>query len=575
DLLEEILEAAVVGFEDRVLRREIDRVVAQQPVVEAGPREAADRLVDVVHRQRDAAAFVLIHLALDRGAAVGRRERHGQRPGAGDDEVGRAILVAEGVTADHDRLRPAGHEPRNVAADDRLAEDRAVEFVADRAVRRLPHLLQSELLDARLVRRDRRAFHADAVLLDRARRVERHPIVGRVPVLDPQIVVLQVDVEIRQDQLVLDELPDDARHLVAVELDDGVLDLDLFQRCLRVGWAYGGQFARGARCPRPRPPASSGRSGGRPAGTRAGGAKARFMRVVSLLPSSTEILFAIGAGDTVVGVTHECDFPAAARTRPVLTSSLLPHELDAAGIDRHVRARVHAGSSLYGLDDAKLAALEPDLIVTQELCAVCAVSYEIVDRAAKRLRGDPRVVSLEPSSLDDVFGTIRFLGELTGARAGAADLVARLTARADALRARVAARPRERVLVLEWTDPPMSAGHWTPGLVELAGGEPVVASPGVNSRVLGWDEIARADPDVVIVAPCGFGLERAAREVAALPPEAARAFGALRAVREERAFAMDGNAYVNRPGPRLVDSAEIFARAVSGGGAELERLRAA
>ncbi|HZO94662.1 MAG TPA: cobalamin-binding protein [Candidatus Baltobacteraceae bacterium] len=299
------------------------------------------------------------------------------------------------------------------------------------------------------------------------------------------------------------------------------------------------------------------------------------MRVVSLLPSSTEILFAIGAGDTVVGVTHECDFPAAARTRPVLTSSLLPHELDAAGIDRHVRARVHAGSSLYGLDDAKLAALEPDLIVTQELCAVCAVSYEIVDRAAKRLRGDPRVVSLEPSSLDDVFGTIRFLGELTGARAGAADLVARLTARADALRARVAARPRERVLVLEWTDPPMSAGHWTPGLVELAGGEPVLASPGVNSRVLGWDEIARADPDVVIVAPCGFGLERAAREVAALPPEAARAFGALRAVREERAFAMDGNAYVNRPGPRLVDSAEIFARAISGGGAELERLRAA
>src|ERR1700736_5610566 len=151
------------------------------------------------------------------------------------------------------------------------------------------------------------------------------------------------------------------------------------------------------------------------------------MRVVSLLPSATEILFAIGAGDQVVGVTHECDFPPEAATRPHLTSSLLPAELDSAGIDRHVRASVHAGSSLYGLDDRALAALEPDLIVTQELCAVCAVSYEIVDRAAKRLRGDPRpstssgqgylhpqVVSLEPSSLEDVFATITFLGQLTG-----------------------------------------------------------------------------------------------------------------------------------------------------------------
>ncbi len=298
------------------------------------------------------------------------------------------------------------------------------------------------------------------------------------------------------------------------------------------------------------------------------------MRVVSLLPSSTEILFAIGAGDAVVGVTHECDFPAEARERPVLTSSLLPPELDAAGIDRHVRARVHAGSSLYGLDDAKLAALAPDLIVTQELCAVCAVSYEIVDRAAKRLRGDPRIVSLEPSSLDDVFATIAFLGELTDARAGAAALVSALRARAGTLREGVAGRARERVLVLEWTDPPMSAGHWTPGLVELAGGEPVLANPGANSRVLTWDEIAAADPDVVILAPCGFDRARALEAAGTLPPEAARAFARLRAVRDGRAFAMDGNAYVNRPGPRLVDSAEIFARAIAGGGAQLDRLRA-
>ncbi len=288
------------------------------------------------------------------------------------------------------------------------------------------------------------------------------------------------------------------------------------------------------------------------------------MRVVSLLPSATEILFAVGAGDQIVGVTHECDFPERARSLPHLTSSLLPHELDAAGIDRHVRASVHAGSSLYGLDDARLAALEPDLIVTQELCAVCAVSYEIVDRAAKRLRGDPRVVSLEPSSLEDVFSTIAFLGELTGTQAGATALLASLRERVEAVRATNAGRARPRTLVLEWTDPPMSGGHWTPGVVELAGGEPVLANPGANSRVLTWDEIAAADPDVVLVAPCGWDLPRAQAALAELPPAAARAFAALRAVREGRAYALDGNAYFNRPGPRLVDTAEIVAAALAG-----------
>ncbi|MBV9409384.1 MAG: cobalamin-binding protein [Candidatus Eremiobacteraeota bacterium] len=287
------------------------------------------------------------------------------------------------------------------------------------------------------------------------------------------------------------------------------------------------------------------------------------MRVVSLLPSATEILFGIGAGDQVVGVTHECDFPEEARTRPALTSSLLPAELDAAGIDRHVRARVHSGSSLYGLDDAKLAALEPDLIVTQELCAVCAVSYEIVDRAAKRLRGDPRIVSLEPSSLEDVFATIAFLGDLVGKQEGAAALLADLRARVAALHERTTAQPRPRTLVLEWTEPPMSGGHWTPGLVELAGGEPVLGSPGANSRVLTWDEIAASDPDVVIVAPCGFDLDRADHEIAALPPASWAMFASLRATREDRAYVMDGNAYVNRPGPRLVDTAELFAAAIA------------
>jgi iron complex transport system substrate-binding protein len=282
-----------------------------------------------------------------------------------------------------------------------------------------------------------------------------------------------------------------------------------------------------------------------------------MVRVVSLLPSATEILFGIGAGKLVVGVTHECDFPDEARALPALTSTLLPQDLDAAGIDRHVRAKVHAGSSLYGLDDERLAALEPDLIVTQELCAVCAVSYDIVDRAAKRLRGDPRIVSLEPSSLEDVFSTIAFLGELTDRRDGAAALLAELRARVAALAARVADLPRPRTLVLEWTDPPMSGGHWTPGLVALAGGEPILANPGANSRALTWDEIADAQPAVTIVAPCGFDLPRTQIAFEAIP-------AAHRALLGANVHPIDGNAFVNRPGPRLVETAELFADAIHG-----------
>ena len=174
-----------------------------------------------------------------------------------------------------------------------------------------------------------------------------------------------------------------------------------------------------------------------------------------------------------------------------------------------MRTAMHAGSSLYHLDSALLAQLEPDLIVTQELCAVCAVSYEIVDSAAKRLRSDPRVISLEPLSVQDVFANIMQLGELTGHSAEAHNLVARLESRVAALRAKTAgAAKRPRTLVLEWTDPPMSAGHWIPELVELAGGTPILANPGANSRRLEWSAIAHAEPEAVVVAPCGFDLAK-------------------------------------------------------------------
>ncbi len=282
------------------------------------------------------------------------------------------------------------------------------------------------------------------------------------------------------------------------------------------------------------------------------------MRVVSLLPSSTEILFAIGAGDDVVGVTHECDFPAQALTLPRLTSSALAHGASSGEIDRHVRASLHAGSSLYHLDSALLERLAPDLIITQELCKVCAVSYEIVDRAAKRLTVDPRVVSLEPSSLADVFDTIRYVGELTGHADRARRVIAALETRIAAVRERTLhATAKPRVLVLEWTDPPMSGGHWTPGLVELAGGTPVLGNPGANSQTLTWDMIAREDPDMIVVGPCGFNLEQTRAAVAELSSNAV--WRSLRAVRSDAVHLIDGNAYLNRPGPRLVDTAEMIA----------------
>lgn len=289
------------------------------------------------------------------------------------------------------------------------------------------------------------------------------------------------------------------------------------------------------------------------------------MRIVSLLPSATEMLFAIGAGDEVVGVTHECDYPEEALRLPRLTASAGPDYATPAEIDRHVRESLHQGSSLYSLDRGLLESLRPDLIVTQELCPVCAVSYEVVDAAAKQLRSGAPIVSLEPSSLRDVFDTILLLGRMTGREAKAREVVVSLEARVAALAAaQKLGERRPRTLVLEWSDPPMSAGHWIPELIELAGGEPVLANPGVDSKRLEWDAIAAADPDAVIVAPCGFDLPKTKSAIAAL--HATPQWRSLRANRSGRVLALDGNAYLSRPGPRLVEASEIIAKWYDGAG---------
>ena len=287
------------------------------------------------------------------------------------------------------------------------------------------------------------------------------------------------------------------------------------------------------------------------------------MRIVSLVPNGTEILFAVGAGELVVGVSHECDFPAEARTRPILTGSALAPGLAAAEVDAAVAAQVGSGASLYTLDEERIAALDPDVIVTQELCPVCAVSTGQVNGAVRPLKRCPEVVSLDPRSLVDVFRDIRRVGELTGRADRAAGLLEGLQVRLDVVRAAVAGKPRPRVLALEWLDPPFAGGHWVPEMIAFAGGEDAVASPGDHSARLTWEQIAEVDPDVIVVMPCGFdeaGAEGQMETIAHRPE-----WRALRAVREQCVYAVDANGCFSRPGPRLVDGIERLAAIFHGG----------
>jgi iron complex transport system substrate-binding protein len=276
------------------------------------------------------------------------------------------------------------------------------------------------------------------------------------------------------------------------------------------------------------------------------------MRIVSLVPHATELLFALGLGDDVVAVTHECDFPAAVRDLPQVTRDVLPPGLGAAEIDAAVRARTENGQAIYELDERRLAALEPDLIVTQQLCLVCAVSYDDVVKVAKRLPTQPRVVSLDPHTLGEAMGDIRTIAQATGARDAALDLVTRQRARIDAVRRAVLGAEPVAVAALEWLDPVFVAGHWTPQIVELAGGRDVLGFPGEHSEQSTWDVIRAAQPEVVVVMPCGYDGERALEE--------ARRYGdELRATGARRIVAVDAAAYFSRPGPRLVDGLELMA----------------
>ena len=279
------------------------------------------------------------------------------------------------------------------------------------------------------------------------------------------------------------------------------------------------------------------------------------MRIVSLVPSATEMLFALGLGEEVAAVTHECDYPPEVLDLPRITRDVIGPGLTPAEIDRAVRSLTEEGRAIYELDEARLRALQPDLIVTQALCAVCAVSYDDVQTLADEMDPRPEVISLDPHTLGEVLGDVRTLAEATDSRDAGVDLVQDAAGRIDRVRLAVRDAPPVAVAALEWLDPVYVAGHWTPQLIEYAGGHDVLGLPGEHSEVRTWEEVAAAQPEVVVVMQCGYDAERALEEAYEYGDE-------LEELGAKRVVAVDAAAYFSRPGPRLIDGLEVLAHAL-------------
>jgi iron complex transport system substrate-binding protein len=275
------------------------------------------------------------------------------------------------------------------------------------------------------------------------------------------------------------------------------------------------------------------------------------MRIASLVPSATEMLFALGLGESVVAVTHECDYPPQAQALPRLTRTVLPPGRGAREIDAAVKATVGEGRALYELDEERLAELEPDLIVTQAVCDICAVSYEDVLEAAARLPGRPRVVQQDPSTLGEMLEDVIRLGEATGSEADAHELRGELEGRLAAVRAAVSGAAPPRVIALEWLDPPFVGGHWIPEMISIAGGDDVAGPPGLKSPEVSWGALSGLVPDVVIAMPCGWHLEESRAQAVEHWERIAR-LGA------GRVYAVDAASTFSRPGPRLIDGVELL-----------------
>jgi iron complex transport system substrate-binding protein len=287
------------------------------------------------------------------------------------------------------------------------------------------------------------------------------------------------------------------------------------------------------------------------------------MKIASFLPSATEILFAIGAGEDVCAVTFECDYPPEARAKPQVVFSSLPPGLEPGEIDAIVSSEGSQGRSLYFVDLPRLQALEPSLVVLQDLCRVCAIDSPTLARDMAHLPSRPQAVSLNAHSLEGVFEEIEMLGAVTSRYLEATTLTAALRARVDLVRKAPKPKTIPRVLCLEWLDPPFQGGHWIPEMVLLAGGNPVLSTPAEKSMRITWEQIAEADPEVLVLMPCGYDLAQTQEQFRALllPPE----WHGLSAVRSGQVYAVDGSAYFSRPGPRLVDGLEVLHSILSSG----------
>jgi iron complex transport system substrate-binding protein len=289
-------------------------------------------------------------------------------------------------------------------------------------------------------------------------------------------------------------------------------------------------------------------------------AKLRGMKICSLLPSATELLFALGLGDQVIGVSHECDFPLEAKSRPVLIKSRISHTESAATIDRQVRELLERGESLYSVDVDLLREIEPDIIVTQDLCHVCAATPDDLSAALSQLPNQPKIVTLNPHSLADVCSDIRLISEATDSTERANALIAEFENEIANVERLVNGLRRPRVLCLEWLDPAYVAGHWVPEMVQRAGGIDVLGEPGKPSFRVEWEKVVESRPEVIVVMPCGYNLEAAEAELRSLPLP--RGWEDMPAVKNGCVFAVDASGYFSRPGPRLASGMGAMAFAI-------------
>ena len=282
-----------------------------------------------------------------------------------------------------------------------------------------------------------------------------------------------------------------------------------------------------------------------------------FMKIISLLPAATEIVCLLGLEKSLVGVSDDSDFPEGVSKLPKVTTTTMGPNLSSLEIDKKVKAAKHRGSSVFHIDTKVLAELAPDLILTQELCPVCAPAFTDVEKAAKKILHNTQIISLEPHSIFDILKNIQTVGELTETKQKAKEILVSLQSRLSVLSKKLISKKKPSVLIIEWLDPVMIAGHWVPEMVQRAGGAILIAKKKEPSRYLSWDDVILLDPDCIIVAPCGFSIQRTVREISLLKQK--KDFKKLKAHKNSRIFLVDGNAYLTRPGPRIIDGTEIMA----------------